>query len=602
MIALLKRFMRPYGLKALAGILTKMVEVVFEVLTPLVVAHMIDAGVGRSDVGEVIRSGVVLLVFALVSYAFTFVCQRFAAQVSQGLGTDVRNALYRQVNTLSASEVDRFGAPSLVTRVTNDVSQVQLAVALTIRMATRWPLLAVGSMVAAVTIDVRLGLVFMVCMPLVALVFALVMRASVPFFRAMQGKLDGISLVVRETLSGMRVIRAFGREEDEEACGRAAVTDQSMTAIEQGRLSALLNPATFLIMNVGVCVILWLGGVRVNDGRLTTGEIVAFVSYMTQALVAITALANLVVVIMRGQTSAGRIMEVLDAVPSVSDEGNVPVVLSNGVGGAAVSVPALELRDVSFVYEGANVEALSCVSLAVEAGGTLGVIGGTGSGKTTLNNLLTRLYDVSGGQVMVFGADVRSYPFAQLRNVVSVVPQNVSLVSGTIRSNLLWRDAGADDAELERALAVAQASDFVHALPEGLDAVVEAGGCNFSGGQRQRLTIARALVGHPRLLVLDDAASALDYATDARLRKALHGLKDELTCVIVSQRVSAVRGADQILVLDHGRMAGLGTHDELLATCRLYQEICASQLKADDDSRMANGRGTQGGEGASERG
>lgn len=576
MTELMRRYLGPYRAKAIAGVLTKVVEVVFEVLTPLVVASMIDEGVRTGSVQAVVLRGLLLLVFAAVSYAFTFVCQRIAAQVSQGMGTDVRNAIYHKVNELAAADINRFGAPSLITRLTNDVNQAQLAVAFIIRTLTRWPLLALGSVIAAVAIDVRLGLVFLVCMPAIGLVFALVMRASIPYFRQLQTKLDAISLVTRETLAGMRVIRAFRQDEVERRRGLEAIDDQAQTAIAVGRLSASLNPATFLIMNLGVAAILWVGGVRVDDGNLTTGEVMAFVSYMTQALVAVTIMANIVVIIIRGQASSLRILEVLDCEPSLTDAGNVPV------SPADKTVPALVLEDVSFAYEGARVPALQGLSLTLAQGQTLGVIGGTGSGKSTLVSLLPRLFDASEGAVRVFGTDVRAYPLRQLRGLVSVVPQRVSLVTGTIRSNLVWRDDAATDDELWAALRSAQALDFVEVLEKGLDAPVEAGGRNFSGGQRQRLTIARALVGHPRIVVLDDAASALDFATDARLRRALRDLGDGVTTVVVSQRISAVMGADLILVLDHGRVAGLGTHDELVATCAIYQEICSSQLRDDD--------------------
>ena len=574
MVELLRRFLGPYRMKALAGILTKMVEVVLEVLTPLVVAKMIDSGVRARDVGEVVRLGVALLVFAGVSYSFTFVCQRLAAQVSQGLGTNVRDALYTRVMELSSAEVNRFGTPSLVTRVTNDVSQVQLAVALGIRTLTRWPLLALGSMVAAVLIDFQLGLTFVVVIPAITLLFAVVIAKSMPYYRSMQAKLDRITLVTRETLEGMRVIRAFRQEDTEERRSRDAVRDQSDTAIAVGRLSSVLNPATFLIMYAAVGAILWGGGMRVNAGTLTTGQVIAFVSYLTQTLVSVSYMANLAVIIMRGHTSSLRILEVLDCKPTIASTASAPIEL-----GSAGNEAAIELKGAGFTYEGAKVAALDDVSLVLGAGSTLGIIGGTGSGKSTLVSLLPRLYDASAGEVRVFGHDVRDYPLSQLREVVSVVPQRVSLVSGTIRSNLSWRDERASDEDLMRALEVAQAADFVSRLPEGLDAPVEAGGKNFSGGQRQRLMIARALVGHPRIVVLDDSASALDFATDARLRAALRSLRNELTCVIVSQRVASVMHADKILVLDHGAMAGLGTHDELMGSCELYRSICASQFR-----------------------
>lgn len=579
MIELLRRYLPKYRWKALAGILTKAVEVVFELLTPLVVARMIDDGVANKDAGEVLHLGLLLLLFAAVSYCFTLICQKLAAQVSQGLGTDVRNALYRRVNSFASAEVDRFGTPSLVTRVTNDTTQVQVAVAMGIRQLTRWPILAVGSVVAALLIDLRLGLIFLVCMPLMGLAFWWIMHRSLPYYRSMQTKLDHISLVTREALSGVRVIRAFRREDHEDERFAEAAHDQADTAIAVGKLSAVLNPATILIMDLGVVAILWVGGYQVEAGDLTQGNILAFVNYMTVTLTAVTYLANLVVIFMRGSASSQRILEVLDCEPSITDEGNEQVALPDA---ADASVPALAMEGVAFSYAGAPVTALSEVTLSLPQGGTLGIIGGTGSGKTTLVSLLPRLYDASEGEVDVLGCDVRRWPLTQLRHEVSIVPQQTSLVSGTIRSNLLWRNPSASDDELWAALATAQAEDFVRAKPDGLDTVVEAGGKNFSGGQRQRLTIARALVGHPRVVVLDDSASALDFATDAALRHALRGLRSELTSVIVSQRVSAVMGADQILVLDHGRAAGLGTHDELLETCDIYREICHSQLKGDE--------------------
>ena len=584
MFSLLKRFLPPYRLKALIGVLSKVIEVVFEVLTPLVVAHMIDKGVGAADTSEIVSSGFILLVFAVVSYSFTFVCQRLAAEVSQGLGTDVRNALYRHVNTLSEGQVESFGTPSLITRLTNDVNQVQLAVALTIRLITRWPVLAIGSMIAATLIDFRLGLIFVVCMPLIGFAFALVMRASIPLFSLMQKQLDQISKVVRETLSGMRVIRALRQEETQERLGYAAIERHASTAIRQGRLSATLNPATFLIMNAGISVILLVGAGLVNTGELTTGEIIAFVSYMTQALTAVTVMANLVVVLMRGQTSSLRIMGVLAVEPEIV----------SGASGEAPStgVPAIELKEVSFTYPGADVAALDGVTLSVAEGQTLGVIGGTGSGKSTLASLLCRLFDASSGTVSILGTPIEDYRLDAIHNLVSLVPQHTSLVSGTIRSNLLWRDEAADDQELWRALELAQAKDFVERLEGGLGAVVEAAGKNFSGGQRQRLTIARALVGHPRIVILDDAASALDFSTDARLRHGLTSLSGELTSVIISQRVSSVMGADQILVLDHGRVAGLGTHEDLLEGSRIYREIVASQMG--EDSHVVKGGASNG--------
>lgn len=570
---LLKRFLPPYRGRIALGVCFKLVEVVFDILNPLVVAYMIDRGVGGRDAGLVLRCGLLLVLFAAVGWSFTMVCQRMAAVVSQATGTDLRRALFEKVNELSAEDVDRFGTPSLVTRVTNDVNQIQVAVALGIRQLVRFPLIAVGAMVSALLIDWHLGVIFLACTPAIGLVFYLVMSRSVPYFRVMQRKLDKVSLVTREALSGVRVIRAFGREQAEKDRFSEAASDQAQTAIDVGRLSSVLNPATFLVMNLGIVCILWAGGIRVDAGELTQGQVMAFVNYMMQTLTSVAYIANLVVIFTRATASGQRIMEVLDCVPKVTDEGNRRLALSGGA-------PAISLAGVGFSYEGAKVPALTGVTLELGRGQTLGVIGGTGSGKSTLARLLARLYDPTEGAVRILGHDVAAYPFDQLRKVVSIVPQQASLVSGTIRSNLSWRDEGATDEELWDALEAAQAADFVRAKPAGLDEVVEAGGRNFSGGQRQRLTIARALVASPRICILDDSASALDFKTDARLRHALRERAGAMTSVVISQRVSSVMHADLICVLDHGRMVGLGTHEELLDGCPLYREIAESQLGA----------------------
>ena len=577
---ILRRFVFPkYRGKIVAGTLCKAVEVIFDLITPVIVASMIDIGVSNRDQGYVVRMCALLIVLAVVGFCFTMVCQKMAAVVSQGSGTDIRHDIYAKVNQLAPADLDRIGTPSLVTRITNDVNQVQVTVALGIRQIIRWPILAIGSMVCAMLIDSQLGLVFLVCTPAIAVVFWLVMSKSVPLFGELQARLDEVSLVTRENLSGVRVVRAFRQEAREAERFHEAADAQTQTAVTIGKLSSILNPATLLVMDLGIVAILWMGGARVNAGNLTQGEVIAFVNYMTQMLVSIVYVANLVITINRGTASAMRIMEVLDCEPQISDEDTAPVELSRGTLASGV---ALAFDHVCFTYDGAPRPAVDNVTLRLGAGGSLGIIGGTGSGKSSLVNLIPRLYDATTGEVRVFGHDVRDYPFTQLRELVSTVPQQASLVSGTIRSNLCWRDPNATDDELWRALELAQAADFVRGKDRGLDAVVEAGGKNFSGGQRQRLTIARALVGHPRIVVLDDSASALDFRTDASLRQSLRSLRSELTCVIVSQRVSAVMSCDQILVLDHGRMAGLGSHTELMRSCPIYCEICLSQLRPEE--------------------
>lgn len=588
MIELLRRFGGKFRRYMVIGPACKLIEVIFDLLTPLVIAQMIDKGIGAHDVNAVIHYGMLLAAMAVIGISFTLVCQKMAALTSQGMGTDIRGALYQHINKLSYAELDRFGTPSLITRITNDVNQVQLAVALGVRMLIRWPFLAVGSMVAALAIDLKLGIIFLICTPAIGLVFWFVMARCIPYYKQLQGKLDRIALICREGLSGARVVRAFVRENHERERFAQAADDQANTAIAVGKLSSILNPVTFLVMNLGVCAILWVGGIQVNVGELTQGQVMAFVNYMTQTLTSIVYVANLVVVFTKASASASRINEVLNCVPSIADEGNEPVALPKP--GNVASVPALSLSHASFSFGAGAANAVNDVTLELPLGKTLGIIGGTGSGKSTLVSLIPRLYDASTGSVSVMGVDVRTWPLDQLRRVVATVPQRASLVSGSIRSNLTWRDEAATDEELWVALDMAQASEFVRNKPQGLDAPVEAGGKNFSGGQRQRLTIARALVGSPQILIMDDSASALDFKTDAALRHAIRersmrgaakgGLP--LTTVIVSQRVSTVRDADVICVLDHGSVAGLGTHDELYATCRLYREICQSQLRREE--------------------
>ena len=578
MIELLRRFGGKFRRYMVVGPACKLIEVIFDLLTPLVIAQMIDKGIGAHDVSAVIRYGMVLAAMAVIGISFTLVCQKMAALTSQGMGTGIRGALYQHINKLSYAELDRFGTPSLITRITNDVNQVQLAVALGVRMLIRWPFLAVGSMCAALAIDLKLGIIFLICTPAIGLVFWFVMARCIPYYRQLQAKLDRIALICREGLSGARVVRAFVREDHERERFAQAADDQAHVAIAVGKLSSILNPVTFLVMNLGVCAILWVG--------------MAFVNYMTQTLTSIVYVANLVVVFTKASASASRINEVLNCEPCITDEGNEPVALPepSELAGGAAPVPALSFDHASFSFGAGAANAVSDVTLDLPLGKTLGIIGGTGSGKSTLVSLIPRLYDAGTGSVSVMGAGVRAWPLDQLRHVVATVPQRASLVSGTIRSNLTWRDEAATDEELWAALDMAQASEFVRNKPQGLDAPVEAGGKNFSGGQRQRLTIARALVGSPQVLIMDDSASALDFKTDAALRHAIRerGMRGAaegglpLTTVIVSQRVSTVRDADMICVLDHGSVAGLGTHDELYASCQLYREICQSQLRREE--------------------
>ena len=575
----LARFLSEYRKQVILGPIFKLIEAIFELIVPIVTARIIDQGVKRGDTAYVWRMGLVMLLLGVVGLCSALICQKMASIASQGFGTVVRNELYRHINTFSHSEIDKFGTPSLITRVTNDVNQLQFAVAMLIRLVVRAPFLAVGAIVMAMMIDLPLSVIFLVATPLIALVLYLVMSRSVPYFRAMQKKLDRISLLSRESLSGVRVIRAFSKQEHEEERFQRASDDQADTAVRVGKLSALLNPLTYTIVNGAIIAIVWFGGYRVESGAVTQGEVIAFVNYMTQTFLALVVVANLVVVFTKAAASAARVNEVLETQTSVPEAAQSPAPQT------MAGTPKIEFENVSFSYDGSEKYAVRDLSFSVAAGETVGIIGGTGSGKSTLVNLIPRFYDATKGRVLVDGIDVRDYPFGLLRETVGMVPQQAVLFSGTIRSNLRWGDEDAGDGQLWSALKTAQAEDFVRALPKGLSTRVNQGGKNFSGGQRQRLTIARALVGKREILILDDSASALDFATDAALRRALKRDTTGMTVVIVSQRASTIRRADKILVLDDGALAGIGTHEELLERCEVYREICLSQLSASEVSK-----------------
>lgn len=574
----LRRFLKDYRKQVIIGPIFKWMEAVLELIVPLVMAKIIDVGVKNADKGYIFRMGGLLLLIAAVSLGCALVCQYSASIASQGVGTNLRREMFDRINRFSHAELDRFGTHSLITRLTNDVNQLQVAVAMLIRLVVRAPFLAIGAVVMAFTIDVKLSLIFLVVFPLIVGVLYFVMNRSIPFFRVMQKKLDKISLITRENLEGARVIRAFSKQDAELSRFTSASDDLANTSVRVGRLSALLNPLTYVIMNLGIVAILWFGGFRVDSGRLTQGEIIAFVNYMTQILQALIVVANLVVIFTKASASASRINEVLETEPSVSDA-------VSGEVAPLADEAALEFDRVAFSYAGAEEPSLSGITVKLRPGETLGVIGGTGSGKSTFVSLIPRFYDATSGEVKVFGRDVKEYPLAELRRLVGTVPQKAAVVSGTIRENLRWAKPDATDEELWAALKTAQAESFVEALPQKLETRVEQGGKNFSGGQKQRLTIARALVGKPSILILDDSASALDFATDAALRKALRTETKGMTVIMVSQRASTIRYADQILVLDDGGMAGLGTHEELFENCPVYREICLSQLSAEEAAK-----------------
>ena len=568
------RFLKQFKREVLIGPVFKLTEAVFELIVPLVMAQIIDVGIANGDRGYVLRMGGVMVLLGLVGLGCALICQYCAARASQGFGTVLRSEMFRHINTLSHGEIDQIGTPSLITRITNDVNQLQLAVAMLIRLVVRAPFLVIGATVMALLLDWKLACIFFVAAPLMALVLYLVMSRSIPFYRIIQKKLDRISLITRENLSGVRVIRAFSRQEKEKERFAQASEDQMSTSIAVGRISALLNPLTSAIINLAIAAVIWFGGFRVDAGGMTQGEVIAFVNYLNQILLAMIVVANLVVIFTKAAASATRVDEVLELHPSIVNRVSRPAQEVEGS-------PEIAFDAVSFAYPDAGAYSLSDISFTVARGQTLGIIGGTGSGKSTLVNLIPRFYEVSQGSIKVDGVDVRDYPMEQLRGKVGIVPQRAVLFSGTLRQNMQWRKQDATDEEIWQALETAQAASFVRKMPDGLDSVILQGGKNLSGGQKQRLTIARALVGEPEILILDDSASALDFATDAALRQAIAkfsaGRGNRMTTIIVSQRANTVRYADQIVVLDDGKAAGIGTHEQLLESCQTYREIYWSQ-------------------------
>ena len=564
-------YLRPYRLQAILAPVFKLLEAAFELLVPLIMADIIDVGIAAGDTGYILKKCLLLVGLGLCGFASATCAQYFSAKAATGATASLRHALFAHIQSLSYAELDTIGPATLVTRMTSDMNQVQTGLNLTLRLLLRSPIVVFGSMIMAFTIDVRSALIFVVTIPvLFAIVFA-IMLSCIPLYRRVQAKLDGVTGAAQENLSGVRVIRAFTREQTETESFDGRLDGLFAAQRFVGKLSALLNPLTYVVINLAIVAILKTGSVRVDAGIITQGQLIALYNYMSQILVELIKFANLILNITKSVACAGRISQVLETKSSMADGQDA---LPDGSGS-----PALQFCGVSFRYPGAGADALSDISFSAAPGQTIGVIGGTGSGKSSLVNLIPRFYDATEGSVEIFGRPVQSYPRDALRGRVAVVMQKAQLFGGTIRSNLLWGNKDATDADLWAALETAQAADFVRAKPLGLDEPVEQGGRNLSGGQKQRLTIARALVGKPDILILDDSASALDYATDAALRKALAALPGALTVFIVSQRAASLQHADQILVLDDGHLVGIGTHSALRSSCPVYEEIYESQFK-----------------------
>lgn len=569
----LRRFLKDYKKECIIGPLCKLFEAILELFVPIVMASIIDEGVRNGNTDYVLKMGLVLVLLAAVGLASALVCQYLASKASQGVGTKIRRELFAHINSLSHAELDRLGTPSLITRITYDTNQVQQTVAMGIRLLTRAPFIVVGAMVMAMTINLKMSIIFFAAALLIAVTLYFIMTKSIPIFSLMQKKLDKIGLICRENLSGNRVIRAFSKQKSETQRICDSTDELSKTSIRVSRLSALLSPVTYAVTDIAIIAIIWFGANNVNNGGgMLSGDIIALVNYMTQILLAMIVVANLIVLLTKASASAARINEVFETLPSVNEKTHENIVVEQ-----SSLTPKIEFDDVTFSY-GEGDDELENISFKIMRGQTVGIIGGTGSGKSTLINLIPRFYDAVKGSVRVDGKNVTDYPFLQLRSQIGIVPQQSVLFKGTIKENMCWLNKTATDDEIINALKIAQAYEFVQKLPKGIDSFVEQGGKNFSGGQRQRLCIARAITGSPKLLILDDSFSALDFATDAALRKALKQNTSDMTVIIVTQRCSTIKNADLILVLDDGRLAGQGTHDYLFENCETYREICLSQL------------------------
>ena len=572
-------YLKGYYREAVLAPLFKMLEASFELAVPLVMANIIDVGIGNQDESYIWKMCAVMILLGVVGLLCSVTAQYFSARAAMGFSTALRHSLFSHIQTFSYRELDLLGTPTLITRITNDVNQAQTGVNLVLRLFLRSPFIVVGAVIMAFTIDVKIALIFVIAVPLISLVIYLIMRLTFPIYKKVQSYLDRISRITRENHVGARVVRAFCRQKEESSDFMQTNDLYTKIQIAAGKISALLNPATYVIMNLAIVAILWSGSAQVDAGMITQGEVVALVNYMTQILVALLALANLIVAVTKATASGARLNEIFDTQTTLIEKESQeqhPKASENRV----------VFEKVTFTYAGAGAPALEDISFVAKSGETIGIIGGTGSGKTTLIHLIPRFYDIQKGEILVDKIPVDRYPFWQLREKVGMVPQHAVLFKGTVRENMRWGKSDATDEEIWEALKIAQAKEFVENRPGGLDSQISQGGANLSGGQRQRLTIARALVGQPEILIMDDSASALDFATDAALRQAIKEKTKGMTVFLVSQRAASIRQADRILVLDDGRLVGSGTHLELLENCPVYEEICLSQLSEQEVRRV----------------
>jgi ATP-binding cassette subfamily B multidrug efflux pump len=573
----LMHYLRGYEKESIIGPLFKLFEAMLELIVPLVMARIIDVGIKNQNITYIWKLGALLVLFGLLGLVCSLTAQYFAAKAAVGFGTELRHSMFHHIQQLSYTEIDKAGSSTLIVRMTSDINQVQSGINLVLRLFLRSPFIVVGALIMAFSIDAKVGIIFLITVPLLALVIYGIMILTIPLYKKVQKGLDHVLLSTRENLAGIRVIRAFRTQKQEKEEYEEKSDELMHFQLHVGRISALLNPLTYVLVNLGIIAIVWYGGSAVNVGRITQGEVIALVNYMTQILLALVALASLIISFTKALASAGRINEVFDLKPGIEDGHSV-----DKADEVTCEKPRVDMQDVTFCYEGSQEPALSHITFQAYAGETIGIIGGTGCGKTSLVNLIPRFYDSSQGSVLINGIEVREWKVDSLRDKIGIVPQKAVLFHGTIRENMQIGKNGASDEEIYTALRTAQAMEIVESKPQGLDTIISEGGKNLSGGQKQRLTIARALVRRPQILILDDSASALDFATDYRLRKALSEDLSGMTVFIVSQRASSIRYADRIIVLDDGEAVGYGTHEELLESSKVYQEICYSQLSREE--------------------
>lgn len=564
-------FLKPYKKECILGPIFKLFEAILELLLPTIMSLIINNGVRFHNTSYVLKMGALMLLMSLLGFCSSMVCQYYAARTSQGFGTSLRNTMFSHISSFSYIEIDKFGTASLINRMTNDVNQLQIAVAMLIRLVIRAPFICIGATIMAMLLDFKLSLILLSAIPIFAAIIYFIISKTSPLYKKYQQKLDKLALILRENLQGVRIIRAFSKTSEEKARFNAANDDLTVNAINLSKLSALLNPMTTFVVNAAIIIILWVGSIHINNGILLQGEIIAFVNYITQILVALIVVSNLIIIFTKAAASAGRINEILETETSIQE--NKDIVTST-----VSTCPAIEFKDVSFGYNNSGDMALDNISVSINRGDTIGIIGGTGSGKSTFVNLIPRFYDITNGELLIDGINVKDYNLNELRSKIGIVPQKALLFTGTIADNIRWGNLTASDEEIFQAAKLAQASEFIESLEHGYETQINRGGSNLSGGQKQRLTIARALASKPEILILDDSSSALDFATDAALRQALRKNCSEMTVLIVSQRVTSIKHADKIIVFNDGKIEGIGTHEKLASKCQIYKEICLSQL------------------------